>query len=796
MAQTLRDYQRDGLSRVLTAYREGARSVLMTLPTGGGKTTVFGKLIETFLGRSTSARALVLVHRRELAVQAAKRLREFGVDFGYVMAGVPGRPYARTQVASVQTLARRAAPAADLIICDEAHLSTAETWTRILSKYPRARILGCTATPWRLAGKPLIGAYDASVVVATPAELREQGFLSPYNGFSYDVPDFSGVKCAGGDYNERQSAEVMRSPGIVGNVVEQWKAHASDLSTVVFNVTVEHSLQVAEKFRAAGIRVEHLDGSTGSEQRRAILKRVASGETQVLCNVGIAVEGLDIPRLKCCVLNRPTMSLARAIQMMGRVRRPWNGVTARIHDHAFLIRQHGLPDAQRDYSLHAKAVDLDNAPPPLHTCSKCKAIYEGPRCTACDYVPDNVERKIEEITDAKLVEFSSSTEPKPDRGPPVVVTWNQIGRAIEGVFQKQLSEDTAWGKRNRYIVAGKRRDYSIPGTSVLDSKMRAVKVGDSIRVTYTGESMLPGDRSRKEFKLERDEPDPEVIEVIEGPEADPLILAVNAFVLAGALVAPRNTNTLSPGVVFKEAFVLHQARLASNLGSQVAGGSLAAAKFYDAFEQVSGLCRAGAESGFFGSGIYYSADVADSFSCSECSWREASAALIRAGKPFSEISKTLGKDVQTIRDWATDEAVNQTHAGVSTHDVATDLKLGESTIRGWLTERGDYETTAPNKRKPDDMRQAAIDRHRAGASARAVAAELKISPNTVKNILIEAGYYTPDVKRRPKAISEETKAMACQRNAAGESLRRIAKSIGVDASTVRGWISSRATACV
>jgi DNA repair protein RadD len=503
-AQKLRDYQSRGLAQILAAYKQGARSVLAVSPTGSGKTTLFGHLTAQL-----TAPVLINVHRRELAAQAGNRLREFGVDFGVIMSGEIPKPYARVQVSMVQTLVRRARfPRAGLVINDEAHLSTANTWQTILDQYPSARILGVTATPWRLGGKPLAGAYDAVVVVATPAELREQGHLCQYVGFSYKTPDLSDVKTTGGDYNEQQTAAAMSTSLIVDNVVEEWLKHARELSTVVFAVTVEHSKTLTERFRAAGVAAEHLDGSTSVDERRAILRRVESGQTRVLCNVGVAVEGLDIPRLKCCVLARPTKSLARAIQMMGRVRRPWQGVTARIHDHAFVIKQHGLPDADRDYALDAKP----EAPPSLTTCAQCLALYSGDRCPSCDSVNESMpagERVLNTVADAEQYGFASGEEEAaPVARPPVTVRWDTVDRMIEGVLSKTWEEPADYGPQRRYLITGGKRDYVLPGTTRLNALMSRVATGTLVRVTYKGETALPGGRSRKEFAVAVDDGKP------------------------------------------------------------------------------------------------------------------------------------------------------------------------------------------------------------------------------------------------------------------------------------------------
>jgi superfamily II DNA or RNA helicase len=502
-AQVLRPYQQNGISEILAAYRGGARSVLAVAPTGSGKTTVFSSVLTELAARGQ--RGAVLVHRRELAAQACTRLREFGVRYGLIMAGEQPNPSGLVQVASVDTLAgrirenttlQRWAASVRFLVCDEAHLSTAPKWRRVLDYFTNALVLGVTATPWRLSGKPLAGAYGSCVVIATPRELREQGHLCGYQGFGYLAPDLSEVHTTAGEYNERESAAAMSESAIVDSVVEEWGQHARELSTVVFAVTVEHSRQLAARFKAAGVRAEHLDGQTPGEERKRILQRVADGRTPVLCNVGVAVEGLDIPRLKCCVLARPTKSLARAIQMMGRVRRPWEGVTARIHDHAFVIGAHGLPDDERDYTLTAKP----DKPPSLSTCKACRALYSGTRCTAegCGAVreTDSSERVLQLVSAEGFErrEFDSTAPVVPPPAPavrnpaPVKIEWGAVkpGRKLAGEYLGASTEDWQYGRRQRYHLRGGDRDYSLAGVAWLDKAMAHVPVGSPVTVKYLG----------------------------------------------------------------------------------------------------------------------------------------------------------------------------------------------------------------------------------------------------------------------------------------------------------------------
>lgn len=424
-APVLRPYQSQAVEAIRAQMRGGSRSVLLVSPTGSGKTILAAELIRAALAKGS--RIVFLAHRRELLNQTSAKLDSVQVPHGIISASHDRNlPHLPVQVASVSTLVRRPGhyQPADLLVIDESHHFTlTNSYQKVLAGHPAALVVGLTATPFRLDGRGLGDLFTSLVVAAQPSELLAQGHLVPLTGFAYDAPDLSGVHTRAGDYDQRGLELVMGGRKLCGSIVEQWKAHARGERTVVFAVNVQHSQTIVERFRAAGVAAEHIDGSMATEQRDAILDRLSRGETRVLSNCALLLEGWDVPTLECLVFARPTKSLGLFLQACGRVLRPaclgcgascspaWPtcpacGSTkikrsARLHDHAGAVLEHGLPLMDRAYTL---AGDRDvrartAAPPPLRTCKSCFAIYDSSaaRCPLCGAVSAPTRREIEEI---------------------------------------------------------------------------------------------------------------------------------------------------------------------------------------------------------------------------------------------------------------------------------------------------------------------------------------------------------------------------------------------------------------
>jgi DNA repair protein RadD len=414
----LRPYQEDGIARVRAALEVVSR-VLFVLATGGGKTVIASWIVRAAMAKSPGI--LFVAHRRELIRQTFCKLVRNGIPIdqvGIIMGDTPAakggelfpadvasltdnelwerfgrrRPGAAVHVASIDTLRGRAKlPRVALIIIDEAHRALAASYRKLVDTYPDASVVGLTATPYRADGEGLGDLFEDLVVIASPALLIAEGFLVEPEVWTVPVgdrPDLRGVRTRAGDYVVEQLSAAVDQDGLVGNIVEHWKRRAAGVRTVAFACSVDHSKHIAARFVEAGVRAEHLDGETPTPERDAILGRLERGETLVVSNCGVLTEGWDQPAVKCAILARPTKSTGLYLQCAGRILRPWQGQKAIILDHAGCVVEHGLPQADRAFTLAGDANKRKNAGMGARECPECHAILPPatPQCTACGYI--------------------------------------------------------------------------------------------------------------------------------------------------------------------------------------------------------------------------------------------------------------------------------------------------------------------------------------------------------------------------------------------------------------------------
>lgn len=376
MDLVLRDYQNDILTNLKKAYlKNKGRRKLVVLPCGAGKTVCFASMARDSQAKGKTV--WFLVHRRELLDQTVETFQRFGIEMKSIHLGM------------VQSVARHinAMPKPDFIIFDEAHFSQARTWQKIVDAYPDAYYVGLTATPVRLDGKPLGDTYDEMIVGITTQELIDRGLLADYNYWSRPLVQTDTLRTKRGDFDQKEVSDAFDRVDVFGDVVDNYLRIAPGKKTICYTDSIEHSIEVAERFNDAGITAVHFDGNTPDAQRRDIVKRFRDGEITVLCNVDLISCGFDVPDCECCILLRPTQSTALYIQQAMRALRPLPGKRAEIIDHVDNVKRHGLPDQPRAWSLEGKMKKLTPGEMPIKTCPTCFMVVKaGVReCPSCGH---------------------------------------------------------------------------------------------------------------------------------------------------------------------------------------------------------------------------------------------------------------------------------------------------------------------------------------------------------------------------------------------------------------------------
>jgi DNA repair protein RadD len=408
----LRPYQIDGENDIRKAFASGAKAPLYVLPTGGGKSVTFASITKS--AEQRGKRVLILCHRIELVDQIIAALKEFDVFPKIIAAGYPTvREASSVAVASVQTLVRRLDShiAPTLIIVDEAHHVTAGgTWSKILTHYSGAKVLGVTATPCRLDGRGLGNHFDKMIIGPSVRDLTHMGYIAPARIFAPPTVDTSGLHIRAGDFKHEEAEALMDVPAITGDALAHYKKHAPGLPALAFCVSVAHAHNVAALFRKDGIAAFALDGATDKDIRRMAVKDFRAGKIRVLASCDLFSEGFDVPGVHCGIFLRPTASEGLWLQQAGRTLRPSPGKdTAILLDHAGNTRRHGLPSDDREWSLTMDSDRRKKKPAPgIRVCSHCFAASPARAllCVDCGKPFEVKPRQDIEERDGELVELT------------------------------------------------------------------------------------------------------------------------------------------------------------------------------------------------------------------------------------------------------------------------------------------------------------------------------------------------------------------------------------------------------
>ena len=361
----LRSYQRDALVRVREAYKAGKRRVIVSLPTGTGKTVVFAHFPSVL---KMKKRLLVLAHREELLQQAHDKFRAIDPELKVEIeqAGARASADAKVVVASVATLARGGTRLAQLppddfsiIVVDEAHHAVAPSYRRIFDHFglldpgTGRYLVGFTATPRRGDNHGLGEVFEEVCYARDLREMIAEGYLSRIRGWRVDTDlSLDGVKVQHGDFVESQLARVVNTPARNNLLVTAYRELADGRRAIVFCVDVAHAQNVHRAFSQAGIRSAAVWGELPKDERRATLAAFSSGEIDVVTNCNLLTEGFDEPRVDCVMMARPTRSKLLYAQMVGRgTRRHPDKADLMVIDVADNSRMHQLPGLHSLFNL-------------------------------------------------------------------------------------------------------------------------------------------------------------------------------------------------------------------------------------------------------------------------------------------------------------------------------------------------------------------------------------------------------------------------------------------------------------
>lgn len=404
IARPLRPHQERATEMLRQSLAKGNKRVVLQLPTGAGKTRVAAEIV---LGARAKKRSVCFTAPAiSLIDQTVSAFEGDGVrGIGVIQANHHRTdPFQPVQVASVQSLSRRALPHSDIVIVDECHARH-----KVISEWMRAEpnkvFIGLSATPW---ARGMGDDWQDLVKPVTMQELIDGGWLSPFRVYAPSHPDLSQVATVAGDYHEGQLSAVMNEGRLVADVVETWLRRAKGLPTLVFAVDLAHAESLQRQFGEAGVAMGYCDASVDLVERQHLFRQMARGELAGIVNVGTLTTGVDAD-VRCVVMARPTKSEMLFVQCIGRGLRTAPGKDhCLILDHADNHARLGFVttighDALLKGKEKAEPRNKEKGETLPRECPSCGAIKQRGPCPACGFEP---KRQSEiEFEEGQLVEI-------------------------------------------------------------------------------------------------------------------------------------------------------------------------------------------------------------------------------------------------------------------------------------------------------------------------------------------------------------------------------------------------------
>ena len=343
------DYQEDMKERIEKALRLH-RSVMAQMPTGTGKTYLLTAVIDSFVSNNPKEKVWIVAHRRELVSQIDETVRKF---HSYSASNTSSL-LSSVKAMSIQWLMRHYDEIENepgMIVIDEAHHALAKTYKEMWERFPKAKFLGLTATPCRLNGKGFTDLFDVLVQSWGVPEFISKGRLATYDfvsiksdGVTQRLIDSLQKRGADGDYQNKEMDMLLNKKPSIERLYRSLEEYGKDRKGIVYAININHAQKITKLYQEHGVKAIAIDSKTPATERQQDIDAFKKGDIQVLVNVDIFSEGFDCPDVEFVQLARPTLSLAKYLQMVGRGLRVAKGKkNCVIIDNVGLYRVFGLP---------------------------------------------------------------------------------------------------------------------------------------------------------------------------------------------------------------------------------------------------------------------------------------------------------------------------------------------------------------------------------------------------------------------------------------------------------------------
>ena len=238
-----------------------------------------------------------------------------------------------------------------MIVIDEAHHALAKTYKGMWDRFPKAKFLGLTATPCRLNGKGFTDLFDVLVQSWSVPEFISKGRLATYDfvsiksdGVTQRLIDSLQKRGADGDYQNKEMDMLLNKKPSIERLYQSLEEFGKDRKGIVYAINISHAQKITKLYQENGVKAIAIDSKTPATERQQDIEAFKKGDIQVLVNVDIFSEGFDCPDVEFVQLARPTLSLAKYLQMVGRGLRVAKGKkNCVIIDNVGLYRVFGLP---------------------------------------------------------------------------------------------------------------------------------------------------------------------------------------------------------------------------------------------------------------------------------------------------------------------------------------------------------------------------------------------------------------------------------------------------------------------